>query len=78
MDEMTVFVMVPKAWFVLDWVVSNGDNQISRIKESVSRLGVEQTDAAALVRRRSRPSAQFSPERMRSYMALRLLLVSGQ
>ena len=47
MDEMTFFVMVPKTGFVFDWVVPNGENQVSRIKEFVSRLGVEQTNAAA-------------------------------
>jgi len=47
MDESTVFVAVPKAWFVLDRVVPNGKNHISRVKEFVRWLGVEQTDAAA-------------------------------
>jgi hypothetical protein len=47
MDEMTPFVVIPKTGFVLDWVVPNGKNQISCIKELVRWLGVEQTDAAS-------------------------------
>ena len=47
MDEITVFVAVPKTRFVLDGVEPNGNNDISRIKEFVCWLSVEQTDAAA-------------------------------
>jgi hypothetical protein len=47
MDEITLLVAVPKGWFVLDWVITNGKNQISRIKEFVRWLGMEKADAAA-------------------------------
>ncbi len=47
MDEITLLVAVPKAWFVLDWVVPNGKNHVSRVQEFVRRPRMEQTDAAA-------------------------------